>query len=104
MKQGPRIAVLLAGFTLALHPSAKPAQAITGHESQDKGTDTDLRDTASNPTPPVSTGQSAPARRRLPADGNLPEAASAFPLLSAIAAGVLLGGLASARRTRPKSK
>lgn len=33
-------------------------------------------------------------------DGNLPEAASVLPLLSAIGAGALLGGLLSARRTR----
>jgi len=31
---------------------------------------------------------------------NLPETASALPLLSTIGAGVLLGGLVSARRTR----
>ncbi|PYP89448.1 MAG: hypothetical protein DMG65_13430 [Candidatus Angelobacter sp. Gp1-AA117] len=31
---------------------------------------------------------------------NLPETASALPLISAIGAGVLLGGLVSARRTR----
>lgn len=37
---------------------------------------------------------------QLPGDGNLPEAASALPLLSVIGAGALLGGLLSARRTR----
>jgi len=39
---------------------------------------------------------------RLAQDGNLPEAASALPLLSIIGAGVLIGGLFSARKTRAK--
>jgi len=43
----------------------------------------------------------APDNGRLADDGNLPETASALPLLSAIGAGVLIGGLFSARRTRP---
>jgi LPXTG-motif cell wall-anchored protein len=34
-------------------------------------------------------------------DENLPETGSALPLLSTIGAGVLLGGLVSAKRTRP---
>ena len=42
------------------------------------------------------------AERRLPGDGNLPEASSALPLLSTIGAGALLGGLLSAGRTRTK--
>jgi len=33
-------------------------------------------------------------------DGSLPQSASALPLLSAVGAGALLGGLLSARRTR----
>jgi len=45
--------------------------------------------------------QKAPSpNTSLPADGNLPESASALPLLSTIGAGALLGGLLSARRTR----
>ncbi len=42
----------------------------------------------------------APDNGRLAQDGNLPEAASALPLLSVIGAGVLIGGLFSARQTR----
>lgn len=42
----------------------------------------------------------APDNGRLAQDGNLPEAASALPLLSIIGAGVLIGGLFSARKTR----
>lgn len=48
---------------------------------------------------PHLVGQTG-AKAKLPGDGNLPEAASALPLLSAIGAGALLGGLLSARRTR----
>jgi len=42
----------------------------------------------------------APDNGRLAQDGNLPEAASALPLLSIIGAGVLIGGFFSARKTR----
>jgi hypothetical protein len=42
----------------------------------------------------------APENGRLAQDGNLPEAASALPLLSVIGAGMLIGGLLSARKTR----
>jgi hypothetical protein len=42
----------------------------------------------------------APENGRLAQDGNLPEAASALPLLSIIGAGMLIGGLLSARKTR----
>jgi len=42
----------------------------------------------------------ASGKKTLPGDGNLPQSASALPLLSAVGAGALLGGLLSARRTR----
>lgn len=45
--------------------------------------------------PAMQSGQSLPA-----ADSTLPQAASPLPLLSTIGAGILLGGLVSARRTR----
>ena len=40
--------------------------------------------------------------RNLPDDRNLPQSASALPLLSTVGAGALLVGLLSARRTRTK--
>ena len=40
------------------------------------------------------------AKKNSPGDANLPQSASALPLLSAVGAGALLGGLLSARRTR----
>jgi hypothetical protein len=46
----------------------------------------------------------APENGRLAQDGNLPEAASALPLLSIIGAGVLIGGLFSARKTRRRKR
>ena len=52
------------------------------------------------PRPHMVGQRGANEKRQLPGDGNLPEAASALPLFSAIAAGALLGGLLSARRTR----
>jgi len=57
------------------------------------------------PHPRLVGQRGAGERAQLPGDGNLPEAASALPLLSAIGAGALLGGLLSARRTHhDKSK
>jgi hypothetical protein len=49
---------------------------------------------------PMNSGSGAPDNGRLAQDGNLPESASALPLLTVIGAGVLIGGLFSARRTR----
>jgi len=52
--------------------------------------------------------QTMPANRNASAvkghseqDDNLPESASTLPLLTVIGAGVLIGGLFSARKTRP---
>jgi hypothetical protein len=57
------------------------------------------------PRPRLVGQRGAAEKAQLPGDGNLPEAASALPLISAIGAGALLGGLLSARRThRDKSK
>jgi len=54
------------------------------------------------PPPAVQANAADHSRgtQRLSDNGNLPESASALPLLSAIGAGALLGGLLSARRTR----
>ena len=48
----------------------------------------------------VSAQKSSSSKQTLPPDDNLPQSASALPLLSVIGAGALLGGLISARRTR----
>jgi hypothetical protein len=59
----------------------------------------------SQPTPtvvprPHLVGQRGADKKDLPGNGELPEAAGTLPLLSAIGAGALLGGLLSTRRTR----
>ena len=46
------------------------------------------------------TATSAAEQQKSAQTANLPESASALPLISTIGAGVLLGGLVSARRTR----
>jgi len=48
----------------------------------------------------ASTAGQVPAADKSKDDGSLPQSASALPLLSAVGAGALLGGLLSARRTR----
>jgi hypothetical protein len=52
------------------------------------------------PRTALSGPSGAPENGRLAQDGNLPEAASSLPLLSIIGAGMLIGGLLSARKTR----
>jgi len=54
----------------------------------------------------TNTGPGTPDadQHRAAQTANLPETASALPLLSTIGAGVLLGGLVSARRTRSTGK
>lgn len=52
----------------------------------------------------ANSGTATPAAEQQKAAqaANLPETGSALPLISTIGAGVLLGGLVSARRTRPQ--
>jgi hypothetical protein len=52
------------------------------------------------PRPHLVGQRGANDKKDLPANGELPEAAGTLPLLSAIGAGALLGGLLSTRRTR----
>lgn len=52
----------------------------------------------------ANSGTATPAaeQQKTAQTANLPETGSALPLISTIGAGVLLGGLVSARRTRPQ--
>ena len=103
MKKKPLLITFFAGLALHL-PCAAASNATHGKDPvrQAHGVSVLQQSAAavSQRDPRVSTA--ALNHRRLPDDGNLPESASALPLLSAIGAGALLGGLLSARRTRPE--
>lgn len=96
MNTGPLLIKLFAALALTTTtmtaPSQRPAHQDATPETQKNGAFV-LR--------PHLVGQrGANEAIPLPGDGNLPEAASALPLLSAIGAGALLGGLLSARRAK----
>jgi hypothetical protein len=102
MKRKPLLIVLFVGLALHL-PCAAVSSATQGNNpiQQARAASTLQQSTpAVVPRHPFKGSTGAPDDGRLPGDGNLPEAASALPLLSAIGAGALLGGLLSARRTR----
>jgi hypothetical protein len=52
------------------------------------------------PRPHLMGRRDAKDKVALPGDGNLPEASSSLPLLSAISAGALLAGLLSTRKRK----
>ena len=102
MKRKPLLAILFAGLALYLPCAAAIRATQARNPVQAHAASTLQQSTASVvPRRPLRGSTGAPGGR-LPDDGNLPEAASALPLLSAIGAGALLGGLLSARRTRPE--
>lgn len=101
MKRKPLLAILFAGLALYLPCAAAIRATQARNPVQAHAASTLQQSTASVvPRRPLMGSTGAPDGGRLPDDGNLPEAASALPLLSAIGAGALLGGLLSARRTR----
>src|SRR5579872_2274731 len=87
---------LFAILAFFLPRSAAPCQPAdqpqAGHDSQQTNLFV--------PRPRLVGQRGANEKVPLPGDGDLPEAASALPLLSAIGAGALLGGLLSVRSTR----
>jgi hypothetical protein len=100
MKRKPLLVTFFAGLALCLPCAAANAapQGKTSTQNQAVSVAPESRPVVPRAHLAGLTG--APDEGRLPADGNLPESASALPLLSAIGAGALLGGLLSARRTR----
>lgn len=84
MTKKPLLSAFFVVLTLCLPAVAAPQKANVQNQS------------ASQP----ASQTAASDKKTLPADENLPQSASALPLLSAVGAGALLGGLLSARRTR----
>jgi hypothetical protein len=102
MKRKPLLATLFAGLALYL-PCAGAIGATQGRNAvQQIHPASALQQSTPSVVPRrhLRGATGAPDDGRLPDDGYLPESASALPLLSAIGAGALLGGLLSARRTR----
>lgn len=103
MQRKPLLAILFAGLALHL-PCAAANSATQGNNPTQQARAARILQQSTPvvvPRRPLTGLTGAPNDGGLPGDGNLPEAASALPLLSIIGAGALLGGLLSARRTRP---